>query len=92
MKIRFDPAKRLSNLRKHGIDLIDTDYVFGDPIAVTRADPDHDEARYVSVGRDARGRLLVVVWTDADGDNPRVISARRASPRERKHYYRGVRQ
>ena len=54
-------------------------------MALTRPDEDPQGERFVTLGRDALGRLLVVVyeWLDEDA---RLISARRASRSERRHY------
>jgi uncharacterized DUF497 family protein len=61
--------------------------VFGDPLAVTVADPDHSigEERFVTIGQSSASQLLVVCHTE-QGDNIRIISARRATLRERKNY------
>ena len=89
MKITFDPAKNVANRRKHNIDLTDVDGVFCDPFALTREDPDHAEARFVTLGMDGFGRLLVVAYAYRGSDEIRVISARRAEPQERRHYEEG---
>jgi len=60
--------------------------VFADPLAVTVEDPDaEDEPRFVTVGMGSAGELLVAVWTERDGEC-RLISVRRATRKERKHY------
>ena len=46
-----------------------------------------EERRYVSLGRDAVGRVLVVIWSEREGDL-RLISARKASPGEARKYRR----
>jgi uncharacterized DUF497 family protein len=57
-----------------------------DSFVLTLEDTDaHGESRYVSLGRDAFGRILVVVWTERE-DSIRLISARKASPGEARHY------
>jgi uncharacterized DUF497 family protein len=77
--VEFDPAKAASNLRKHGVAFGDAEKVLRDPRAVTIADPDSvSEARFVAVGMDSVGRILVVVHTPR-GDRSRIISARKAS-------------
>jgi hypothetical protein len=60
--------------------------VFGDHWK-SRSDPLHsrEEARFVSIGLSEAGRLLVVVYTEREG-RIRIISAREAAPRERRHY------
>jgi uncharacterized protein len=83
----WDAVKAARNLRKHGVSFLEAATVFGDPLAVTYNDPDHSEVeqRFLTLGRSADGRLLVVSHADGD-ENVRVISARKATPRERQHY------
>lgn len=86
MRFEHDPAKAAVNLRKHGISLADAEGVFEDPFAVTLEDPDaEDEPRFVTVGLGSGGVILVAVWTER-GDEIRLISVRRATRKERKHY------
>ena len=86
MRFRADPAKAASNLRKHGVSFADAESVLQDPLAVTVEDPDAEgEQRFISIGLGSAGELLVVVWTKRD-DECRVISARRATRKERKQY------
>jgi uncharacterized DUF497 family protein len=61
--------------------------VFGDPLEITVSDPVHSrgEAHFVSIGLSASRRLLVVAYTEREG-RIRIISARDAAPRERRHY------
>jgi uncharacterized DUF497 family protein len=74
------------NFQKHEIDFADAVTAFEDPLAATVRDPDSkQEDRFVTLGMDAIGRLLVVVYTWR-GESLRVISARRATPRERRQY------
>ena len=86
MRFRPDPAKAASNLKKHGVSFADAEGVLQDPLAVTVKDPDAEgEQRFISLGLGSAGELLVVVWTERD-DECRVISARRATRKERKQY------
>ncbi len=87
MEFEWDPDKLASNLTKHGITFHEAATVFGDPFAVTYFDPDHseDEDRFLTFGHSNQGRVLVVSHTDR-GDNTRIISARKASRKERKQY------
>ena len=86
MKITFDPNKNRLNIRDHDIDLAEVEGVFYDDFALTRADRDHDEDRFVTLGADGFGRVLVVAYTYRGEDEIRVISARRAEPHERRSY------
>ncbi len=83
--VRWDPRKSAANIAKHQIDFADAVVVLEDDMALTISDADHNEERFVTTGADATGRVLVVVysWT---GDEPRLISARRATRRERLQY------
>lgn len=82
MKITFDPRKAASNLRKHGIRFSDAEAVLFDPMALTREDRDAEgEQRFVSIGLDATGRVLVVVFSGR-GEEIRLISARPATERK----------
>jgi uncharacterized DUF497 family protein len=81
----WDKSKSKENQIKHGISFADTFGVFEDLNAVTIDDFRSGEERYVTIGMDAFGRILVVVYTWR-GDNIRIISARRAVRHEVKQY------
>jgi len=85
--IEWDPVKARTNLRKHGVDFHEAGTVLDDPLSTSFPDPGHsvDEARFLTIGVSASGRILVVAHTDRD-EAVRLISARRATPRERKFY------
>ena len=87
MEFEWDTVKAQSNAEKHGISFAEAMTVFGDPMEVTIPDPDHSggESRFLSLGRSERSRLLVVSYTEREG-HIRLISARKAEPRERKTY------
>ncbi|MBM4032934.1 MAG: BrnT family toxin [Planctomycetes bacterium] len=87
MRFEWDANKAASNLAKHRVSFDEAVTVFYDPFSATFGDPDHsqDEERFVTVGHSAQGRLLVVCHTERGGA-VRVISARRATPRERKRH------
>ena len=90
MDVRWDPAKAESNWRKHGVRFSDAEAVLVDPNAVTvEDDKSVGEQRFVSVGADNRGRLLVVVYVYR-AEHIRLISARSATPHERKAYEKGI--
>ena len=80
----WDDDKAASNEQKHGVTFVEAATVFDDPVAVIFSDPDHsdDEEREIIVGYSQRDRLLVVSFTSRP-PNVRIISARRASPKER---------
>jgi uncharacterized protein len=84
----WDEEKNRSNLRKHGIDFADAVLALEDGNAMTIDDDVDDEERFVTLGTDALNRLLVVVYTWR-GQDIRVISARKATRRERSAYEGG---
>ena len=86
MRFKHDPVKAAANLRRHRVAFADAEGVLEDPLAVTVEDPDAEgEQRFVTVGLGNAGELLVVVWTERDGEY-RAISARRPTRKERKEY------
>jgi len=90
MDITLDPAKAESNYRDHRIRLSDAEIVLYDPMALTIEDHDIEgETRYATVGSDSIGRTILVVYTHRE-DEIRIISARRATPTERKRYEEGI--
>ena len=86
----FDPAKDAANRKKHGVSLAEGDGVFYDPLALTVDDSSSQgEQRFISVGVNAFGSLRVVVYTFR-GENVRIISVRKAEPKEVRAYEKGV--
>jgi len=87
LTFEWDKRKARSNLDKHGVSFEEAATIFGDRFSLTIPDLEHSltEQRYITMGKALTDKLLVVVHTDR-GDNIRVISARRASRRERKFY------
>lgn len=87
MRFEWDREKAVWNRRKHRVSFDEAVTVFYDPLAATFDDPDHSggEQRLITVGYSAQGRLLVVCHTERRGA-VRIISARRATARERKRH------
>jgi uncharacterized protein len=84
--VEFDPTKARTNLRKHGVSFSHAEQALRDPNGVTIEDPDSEgEQRFVTLGMDALGRILVVIHTPR-GNRIRIISARRASRAEMENY------
>lgn len=84
--IEFDPDKARANLQKHKVSFAHAEQALRDPTAVTIEDPDAEgEQRFVTLGMDALGRVLVVIYTPR-GDRLRLISARKASRGEMEQY------
>jgi uncharacterized protein len=89
MDYEWDSAKAKANARKHGVDFADAAIALSDDSAVTIPDPDsEDEERFVSLGADPNGRVLVTVFTHR-GERIRIISSRKASKGERRQYEEG---
>jgi hypothetical protein len=90
IRFEWDEAKAASNRRKHGIDFDDAVEVFYDPHAVSEQDRVVDgEARWQTIGM-AGGVIILHVAHTVDERNLdeviRIISARRATRKERRRY------
>jgi len=84
--IEFDPVKARANLNKHKVSFSHAEQALRDPMALTVEDPDSEgEQRFVTLGMDALGRVLVVVHTPRVSAT-RLISARKASRGESEQY------
>jgi len=83
----WDPGKARRNRRKHRISFREAASIFGDPFALTYADPDHSlmEQRCITVEMSSARRVLIVAHADR-GPNVWIISARKTTPQERKVY------
>ena len=82
MRFKHDPEKAAANIKKHGVLFADAESVLEDPLAVTVEDPDAEgELRFISVGLGSAGELLVLVWTERNGEY-RPISVRRSTRKE----------
>jgi uncharacterized protein len=90
MEFKWDESKRVSNLRKHGIDFSNIPLVF-DGLIVTVEDDrfDHGEERFVAFGL-LQGHVVVIVHTESE-DYIRIISARKATKYEQKNYFEQIR-
>jgi uncharacterized protein len=87
MIFEWDPFKAHQNLIKHGVSFEEASTVFRDTLSITIPDPLHSggEERFILLGYSKNNRLLVVIHTDQQ-DKIRMISARRATRKERKYY------
>jgi uncharacterized DUF497 family protein len=90
MEYEWDPAKAQHNREKHGIRFADAIAVLEDPFALTVTDSHAEEERFVTIGEDAFGQILVVAYTYRGETTIRVISARKATRRERRMYQEGA--
>lgn len=87
MIFEWGEDKASANVAKHSMSFEEALTVFGDPDSLTIFDDAHSdvEDRYATIGRSAAGRIVIVVYTERDG-NIRLISARLATGRERRQY------
>jgi uncharacterized DUF497 family protein len=87
LQFEWDPGKAAVNLAKHRVSFEEAATVFGDPLGRLVADPRHSskEERLVLLGSSREQRLLAVMFVDR-GATIRIISARRATRRERRDY------
>ena len=87
MNFEWDPGKARENRRKHRVSFQEAASVFGDPLAITYADPDHSmaEQHFITVGLSSAGQVLIVAHAERN-ENIRIISARKTTQSERKQY------
>ena len=90
MKFEWDPHKAIANRGRHRIDFNEAARVFEDPLSTTFPDDAHSDhgMRFLTIGTSRPGRILVVAHTERN-DTIRIISARRATRREREFYEQG---
>lgn len=90
MQIIWDPDKAEINFKKHRVRFSDAELVLYDPFAMTLEEQVREgEQRFVTVGTDAVGRIVVVVYSYRAGAI-RLISAKKATPSQRKQYEKGT--
>ena len=89
----WDPEKNRENIRKHGFDFQDAVDVFDDQSNYTREDDYQYEERWQTFGT-VGGRFVVVIhtWPNREGEQGRIISARKLEPYERRLYQEGYGQ
>lgn len=87
LSFEWDNPKAQGNERKHGICFDEASTVFADPYSLTIHDPLHseNEERFVLIGASHKNRILIVVHTER-GEHIRIISARKATKKERLYY------
>jgi len=90
VEFEWDQEKAIANEKKHGVSFSEALTVFSDPLELTISDPDHSlgEYRFLSIGQSSFGNLLVVSYTERYQNQIRIISARKATKHEQKHYER----
>lgn len=93
MIFQWDEAKNEKNIRRHGIAFEDAQYVFADPLAVSRDDHFEDEDRWQIMGHIGGMQVILAVYTMRQPNSEpviRIISARKATPQERRDYENGT--
>jgi uncharacterized protein len=89
MPEEWDPREALLNAQKHGVHFADAVAGLEDDRALTIRDLASDEVRWVTIGLDAFGRVIVLVYTWR-GESVRLISARKATTNERRLYEENI--
>ena len=94
MKFEWDREKEKINIKKHGISFSDAQNVFNDPLQLSIPDEFHSEheERWITVGMMKIRKVVVVVHIYRDMKNEeiiRIISARSATPKEKRQYMNG---
>ena len=89
VQFSWDPAKAISNLKKHGVSFAEAVTVFGDPLALVLEDAVYEE-RTILVGQSENHRVLFTVFVEVSENSIRIISARRATSHERRSYEEGA--
>jgi len=83
----WDTDKAKKNIKVHGVTFDEASTSFRDTLSLTIYDPLHsdEEERLILIGNSCKDRLLVIVHTER-GDKIRIISARKATKKERNQY------
>jgi uncharacterized DUF497 family protein len=84
-EFEWDPVKEKNNLKKHGIRFTQAVTALEDDFAITLEDDYFGERRFITLGQDETGRLIVLVYAYR-GERIRIISARKATAAERQVY------
>ena len=89
MEFNWDSKKAKANIEKHGVSFEEAASVFYDPLAKSAQDPDHseDESRFILIGHSQKNNLLFVVHVYKENpDTIRIISARKATKKEKRDF------
>lgn len=93
MHFDWDEEKNILNFKNHEIWFEEAQTIWADPTSIEFFDPDHsdDEDRFIRIGHSTSNRVLLVVFCERNsGKTVRIISARKAAPKERKQYEEGI--
>lgn len=86
MDIKWDDRKAEDNLKKHGVSFEEAATVLTSPLTFTVTNEYPEQVRHESIGYSALDRVLYVVTHETKNEEIRIISARKASKKERKNY------
>jgi len=91
VEYEWNPEKDRKNREKHGVSFGEATTVFLDPLHVTVLDERHSigEIRFRTIGYTTMNRLVIVAHTDRE-ERIRMITAREATPRERRDYEQSI--
>jgi uncharacterized protein len=91
MRLEWDENKNIDNIRKHGLDFVDAWQVFESPLLVNPDDRAYyGEDRWIGIGIMSNGVVVVIVFTEKEQGNIRVISMRKATKHERERYEKRI--
>ena len=93
MRFKWDEKKNAENRKKHGVWFEEAQTVFADPAALRAFDDTHSghEDRFLLLGLSSASRVLLVVHCYLEQDDTiRIVSARKAVPKERRVYEEGI--
>jgi hypothetical protein len=91
MNIEYDEQKASKNFKKHGVSFNEAEQALYDPFALVMDDEESiDEERYLLLGKSKKERILMVVYALKYEDTIRIISARKATGKEKAEYESGI--
>ena len=92
MDFEWDELKNGDNFKKHGVWFEEAQTVWADELSREFFDPEHsdEEDRFIRVGHSTATRLLLVVFCERENNKVRIISARKATPKEKEEYEEGI--
>jgi uncharacterized protein len=90
MLVIWDPRKAISNLKKHRVSFEEAQSVLESDVQLVLEDREHHEPRFVALGYSKKLNLLVVVFAYRKTDVIRIISARKATRKERENYEKRI--
>ena len=92
MRYDWDDVKNKRNFKKHGVWFEEAQTTWADLKSLEFFDPEHsdDEDRFIRIGYSTKNRLLLVVFCEREGSTIRIISARKALPKEIKDYEKRI--